>query len=112
MINVFDREYFFSNYYPAEMIYDGITYQSAEATFQAQKYKDRADRYRLFGLNATRVRKIGREVSLRPDWEAVKVGTMRDIVRAKFADNLELTEKLLATSSEYLEEGNTWGDRV
>lgn len=37
---------------------------------------------------------------------------MRDIVRTKFADNPELTEKLLVTSGEYLEEGNTWGDRV
>ena len=36
---------------------------------------------------------------------------MEDIVKAKFSQNEELAEKLLATDDEYLIEGNTWGDR-
>lgn len=33
-------------------------------------------------------------------------------MRAKFTQNTELAGKLLATGDTYLEEGNTWGDRV
>ena len=37
---------------------------------------------------------------------------MEEIVRAKFTQNIELADKLLATGDAYLEEGNTWGDRI
>ena len=35
---------------------------------------------------------------------------MYEIVLAKFTQNPDLKEKLLATGDEHLEEGNTWGD--
>lgn len=113
MINHFrDEHYFLSNFYESPMIYDGIQYQNAEAAFQAQKCAIRADRCAFSNLNATEAKKLGRLVSLRSDWESVKVNIMRDVVRAKFLENPELSQRLLATSGEYLEEGNTWGDRV
>ena len=37
---------------------------------------------------------------------------MTDIVKAKFEQNEDLQKKLLATEDAYLEEGNTWGDRI
>lgn len=37
---------------------------------------------------------------------------MLQVVRAKFTQNAELADKLLATGDAHLEEGNTWGDRV
>lgn len=37
---------------------------------------------------------------------------MEEIVREKFTQNTELADKLLATGDAYLEEGNTWGDRI
>lgn len=49
---------------------------------------------------------------MRKDWEAVKVRIMEEIVRAKFTQNTELADKLLATGDAYLEEGNTWDDRI
>ena len=113
MINQFRDEYYFlSNFSDSPMEYDGISYQNAEAAFQAQKCVNAADRLAFSKLNSSEAKKLGRRVSLRPDWEDIKVGVMRDIVRAKFSQNPELEEKLLATSGEYLEEGNTWGDRV
>lgn len=113
MINCFKNEYYFlSNFSPYPVKYDGIQYQNAEAAFQAQKCRNPEDKRKFSDLNSTEAKKLGRQVSLRPDWEQVKVGIMRDIVRGKFAQSQELRQLLLATGSEYLEEGNTWGDRT
>lgn len=49
---------------------------------------------------------------MRSDWEEVKDKVMYEIVLAKFTQNPDLKEKLLATGDEYLEEGNTWGDTI
>ena len=51
-------------------------------------------------------------MQLRHDWEKVKFDIMYEICKAKFSQNAELKDKLLATGDEYLEEGNTWGDRI
>lgn len=113
MINQFRDNYFFlSNFFPAAMVYDGIQYENAEAAFQAQKCQSRNDRLQFSKLNPSEAKRLGRRVGLRPDWENIKVDVMREVVKAKFCGNRTLTEKLLATSGEYLEEGNTWGDRT
>ena len=49
---------------------------------------------------------------MRSDWEEVKNKVMYEIVLAKFTQNSDLKEKLLATGDEHLEEGNTWGDTI
>lgn len=64
------------------------------------------------GLNAAEAKKLGRSVSLRSDWEGIKVDVMWDIVHTKFSQHPELAEKLLATGDAYLVEGNTWHDRT
>lgn len=113
MINSFKGEnYYLSNFSPYPVHYDGISYQNAEAAFQAQKCTRHSERVRFSRLNASEAKKFGRRVSLRPDWEECKVRLMREIVFAKFGQNPELRDKLLATGDEYLEEGNTWGDRI
>ena len=112
-IDTFRGEYYFlSNFYEIPVIFDGITYQNNEAVFQAQKCSVYNDRKQFSFLNASEAKKLGRKVSLRPDWEEVKIGIMREIVREKFEQHPKLAEKLLATGDSYLEEGNTWGDRV
>lgn len=112
-IDTFRGEYYFlSNFYEIPVIFDGITYQNNEAAFQAQKCSVYNDRKQFSFLNASEAKKLGRKVSLRPDWEEVKIGIMREIVREKFEQHPKLAEKLLATGDSYLEEGNTWGDRV
>ena len=112
-IDSFRDDYFFlSNFYEAPVTYDGITYRSNEAAFQAQKTLDRAARARFAEMDPATAKKAGRRVSLRPDWEDVKVGVMREIVRAKFTQNDDLKAALRATGDAPLEEGNTWGDRT
>ena len=114
MINSFRDEYYFlSNFYEVPVTYNGITYKNNEAAFQAQKVAPSKEAMLEFkDLNSTEAKKLGRKVSLRSDWENVKVQIMRDLVYAKFTQNADLQEKLIDTGDEYLEEGNTWGDRV
>lgn len=113
IINSFTNNYYFlSNFSDSVFVYDGIQYQNAEAAFQAQKCENPKDREQFSSLNSTEAKKLGRKVSLRKDWESVKVDLMRQIVTEKFQQNPDLKEQLLATGNAYLEEGNTWGDRI
>lgn len=107
-----DEYYFLSNFYEVPVEYDGITYQNNEAAFQAQKCINPEDRKQFANLNASEAKKLGRKVQLRPDWENIKIKLMHDIVLAKFEQHSELVNKLLETGDLYLEEGNTWGDRI
>lgn len=113
VINSFRGEYFFlSNFYEIPVEYEGVVYQNNEAAFQAQKCIDKGDRTKFANLSPNEAKKLGRKIPLREDWEQVKVSVMREIVRAKFAQNHDLAQKLIATGNAYLEEGNTWGDRT
>ena len=103
---------YLSNFYEAPVEYDRLVYQNSEAAFQAQKCIDRKDREMFTRLNPSEAKKAGRKVQLRKDWEEVKISVMTEIVRAKFFQNSELAELLMATNDAYLEEGNTWGDKI
>lgn len=112
-INSFKGEYhFLSNFYEVPIEYDGFCYKNSEAAFQAQKCLDPEDRNAFANMNPSEAKKAGRKVQLRKDWEQVKVSIMSEIVKAKFEQNSELADKLLATGDAYLEEGNNWGDRT
>lgn len=109
MIDRFSGRYFFlSNFYSIPVEYEGLVYENNEAAFQAQK--DPSRRLEFTSLNPSEAKRLGRRVTLRKDWEDVKVETMKNIVREKFNQNPDLQEKLLATGDEMLIEGNTWND--
>lgn len=111
MINEFRGEYYFlSNFYESPVKYQGITYRNNEAAFQAQKTF--SDRECFANLDPSSAKRKGRCVQLRSDWEKVKLDEMYNIVKAKFEQNTDLKNKLLATGDSHLEEGNTWGDKI
>ena len=101
---------YLSNFYEAPVEYEGITYGSNEAAFQAQKCMTQAEKQTFAELRPGMAKKVGRQVSLRPDWEDVKLGIMEELVRAKFTQNLDLKEKLLSTGERKILEGNSWHD--
>lgn len=112
-INSFRKEfYYLSNFYETPVTYNGLTYQNNEAAFQAQKTLDEKERMLFTKMNPSEAKHAGRRVTLRKDWEDVKIDIMCDIVEAKFRQNPDLAKKLLTTGDMYLEEGNTWGDRT
>ena len=101
---------FLSNFYSIPITYKGLTYQNSEAAFQAQKVLDDEEKIPFTQASARQAKSLGRMVSLRYDWEFVKVNLMLEITRAKFLQNPELAEKLLATGNAMLVEGNRWND--
>lgn len=110
-VKQFREEYFFlSNFYETEIDYGGLRYSSSEAAFQAQKCLGEEERMQFTALSPSKAKSLGRKVSLRSDWQEVKVGLMEDIVRAKFQQHSDLAVKLLATGDRLLEEGNSWND--
>jgi ribA/ribD-fused uncharacterized protein len=113
-IGEFQGKYrFLSNFWPAEVEFEGIAYPSAEHAYQSAKTLDRGERERIAKItDAGEAKKAGRALKLRDDWEQVKFDVMEQCVRNKFTRNAELREKLLATGGAELIEGNTWGDRV
>jgi NAD+ synthase len=102
---------FLSNFYNAPVTYDGIAYSNNEAAFQAQKCTDDTVKAMFANLNPSQAKRLGRSVQLRPDWELVKYDVMYEICKAKFEQNEDLRDLLIATGDAYLEEGNTWNDR-
>lgn len=102
---------FLSNFCAAEVTIDGMTYPTSEAAFQAMKCLDKEERIPFTETkNPVVVKRMGKQVKLRSDWEYVKVGIMEKIVRAKFTQNPELAEQLVATGDLAIMEGNTWRD--
>ncbi len=105
MICSFSGKYFFlSNF--AELP-GGKT---VEHYFQASKtHKYTQSTWILEAETPSKAKYRGRLVELRPDWEQVKIGIMKDLLRKKFQFE-EFREQLLATGDEQLVEGNSWGD--
>lgn len=101
---------YLSNFWPAPILWDGIVFPSAEHAYQAAKTHDRTARQYMARLTPGQAKRYGRTVDIRSDWEAIKVETMREIVALKFGTHEHLANKLLATGSAMLVEGNTWGD--
>jgi ribA/ribD-fused uncharacterized protein len=111
-INSFSGEHrFLSNFWQAPIIYGGIVYPSTEHAYQAAKSLNPEVRQRIASLATSAMAKdAGKNAVLRPDWESVKIGVMRDVLRLKFM-HADLREKLLATAGRELIEGNHWHDR-
>lgn len=113
MIDSFKGDYcFLSNFYEAKVTYEGITYLNNEAAFQSIKTTDMAKRRDFADLDPAEAKKAGRNVSLRRDWEDIKINVMYEICKAKFTQNSDIAEKLLATGDEELVEGNDHGDKI
>jgi hypothetical protein len=102
----------FSNFEPWTVAQDGCPYRTLEHAFQAAKtiYPDEKDRVARCATPA-QAKRAGRKVSLRADWEAVKVDVMRDLLRLKFAEP-GWRERLLDTGTAPIVEHTTWHDQV
>lgn len=112
MIKEFQGEYrFLSNFWLTKVEFEDIIYPSVEHAYVAAKTLDFTTRKTIAAIQkAGDVKRFGRRLKIREDWEQIKLSVMEELVRQKFTTNLSLKEKLIATGEQQLEEGNTWGD--
>lgn len=105
---------FLSNFHPSVVELDGVKYASVEHAYQAAKALDPAKR-EVFSLafnprlTAAQSKRMGRRLSLRPNWDGIKNGIMRGLLVQKFSAE-PLRTKLLGTLGMELVEGNWWHD--
>lgn len=102
---------FLSNFFFSRVTVHGVEGPTAEHVFQALKTFDEDERRRVLECQTPgEAKRMGRRVTLNPDWDNVKIDVMRSVVRAKFTQNVELGHRLIRTKDIPLIEGNNWGD--
>jgi ribA/ribD-fused uncharacterized protein len=103
---------FLSNFHPSTIWIGGKSYPSVEHAYQAHKTLNEDSREMIRNAKDPSIaKKLGRGVKMRPDWEVVREGLMRDFIRKKFESPF-LADQLLKTGDSELVFGNTWNDRV
>lgn len=110
-IKRFSGDYrFLSNFYSSIVTLDGSYYATVEHAFQAAKTIHISERVAIYVADTPgEAKRLGRKVTLRPDWEETKVSMMLGLLFQKFSDPV-LKIRLLATGDAELVEGNTWKD--
>lgn len=101
---------FLSNFWLIPIEYEGLVYPTVEHAFQAAKTTQVGFREAIRGATCPGDAKLmGRQITLRSDWEAIKLDVMYSLLCIKF-DNSALRKQLLETEDATLIEGNTWND--
>lgn len=110
-ITSFKGEYeFLSNFYPVIIDFEGDLYGTLEHAFQAAKTTNPEERAKVrTAATPGKAKYAGKRVTLRPDWESVKLQIMEDLLRQKFSIQ-PFKFQLLYTRDAELVEGNTWND--
>ena len=110
-IKAFNGKYgFLSNFYPSPILINGKNYDTVEHFFQASKTADENESEPIRkATTPAMAKKLGRQCSLRRDWSSIKDKIMLVGLTSKF-NTPKLKDKLLATGSSILEEGNDWND--
>jgi ribA/ribD-fused uncharacterized protein len=101
---------FLSNYFCSKVTFEHVEYETVEHAYQAAKSENTEEREAICRAKfPNEAKRLGRKVTLRPDWEKVKLHIMEDLVYKKF-QHKALKERLLATGDAHLEETNYWHD--
>lgn len=118
VIDAFEGENFFlSNFYPSVIVYPcpftaiEKEFATVEHLYQAYKATNEFDFEKVRRANTPgQAKRLGRQITCRPDWEDIKLALMSVFVGQKFDQNPALMQMLLNTGSATLIEGNYWGD--
>lgn len=100
---------FLSNFYPCVLQLDGLEFPTLEHAYQASKVVFLPSRKLFQHGTPGQAKRLGKGITLRPDWEEVKIDVMLSLLRQKFVQE-PLKQMLLETGDAYLEETNSWGD--
>lgn len=62
-------------------------------------------------IDPDQAKKLSKQILVVDNWHEIKLGVMKEVVKAKFDQNPKLKSLLLKTRNKILIEGNTWGDK-
>ena len=92
---------FLSNLYPCQVELDGLRFPSSEHAYQYAKFKRKDLANWVLSCPVTRyVAVIGHNLfyyDIVEGWNDIKIQRMKDVLYAKFMQNIDLKNKLLAT---------------
>lgn len=104
--------YVLSNFSAFDLMWKGYLYSTSEAAYHSEKFAEKDLRVRIMHAasahEAFKLAEAHRD-RRRKDWDAVKVGVMLDILRAKAKQHEYVRRKLLETGERELVE-NSWRD--
>jgi ribA/ribD-fused uncharacterized protein len=104
----------FSNFAPCGVRDElGYWYPTVEHAYQASKTLDGEVRRRIGNLpKAGDAKRAGRALTLRPDWEQVKLHLMHRLLCYKYNPTIHhvFANRLVETDTQYLVETNNWHD--
>lgn len=107
----FGKYKFLSNYHQEAFVVDDRWYNTSEAAYMACKTVKASEKAALsMTITGPEAKKIGRLVTLRPDWNNIKYACMYKVLQEKFWQSSSLCNKLLLTKGKYLEESNWYED--
>jgi ribA/ribD-fused uncharacterized protein len=110
----YEQEFYpLSNFSAFTLIWKEIRFDTSEAAYHWEKFKDKPDIQEKIRLapsahEAFKIAETYKEF-VRPDWDLIKVSTMKVILRAKVAQHEYVRRKLLETGKRYLVE-DSWRD--
>lgn len=112
MVDEFVGEHkFLSNFYYSPFKFQGMIMPTGEHAFQSAKPLKMEQKLWVVDAKTPGIAKRrGRQVDIRPDWEAVKLNIMLAVVRSKFS-SAEMRHMLISTKAVQLTEGNYWHDQ-
>ena len=106
---------FLSNFSPHPVIYEGKQYKTSEALYQSLKFLDTSKREIVRAcITAKDAALAGRTLDgIRPDWDEVKLDTMRTVIRLKADQHPFIKTALLKSGDEIIIEDSNkdkfWG---
>jgi ribA/ribD-fused uncharacterized protein len=109
-----DPHGFLNNFKKSPFALYGHQWSNVETPYQFRKTLIPGEQKGFFEpLSPMEARDLGQKVTIRPDWDLIKLIVMYDCVYAKFSQNLDLQEQLFATGDEELIEDSPvdyyWG---
>lgn len=114
MIREFQGEYrWLSNFAMVRLRLGNKWYMSVEHAYMSMKTLDESWKITCSeetNLKPSHVKRLSKNITLREDWDNIKLKVMTDLVSMKFNNSI-YRDKLLATGNQNIQEGNFWNDK-